>query len=96
LIQRAAVIIIYRKEGISMIKNVIQHGNEKAVVIEKTILDLLGISEDTPLEVLTDGNRMIITPIREDAQETGRKMAFEDALNWVNENYRESLSNLAK
>jgi hypothetical protein len=39
---------------------------------------------------------MIITPIREDAQKTGRKMAFEDAFDWVNENYRESLSNLAK
>jgi antitoxin component of MazEF toxin-antitoxin module len=85
-----------RKEGISMIKNVVRFGDGKAVVIEKGILDLLGISEDTPLEVATDGNSLIITPIREDAQKAGRKMAFEDALNWVNENYRESLSNLAK
>jgi antitoxin component of MazEF toxin-antitoxin module len=39
-------------------------GNSLGLVIEKPILDLLRIDRDTDLDVSTDGERLIITPVR--------------------------------
>jgi antitoxin MazE len=39
-------------------------GNSLGVVIEKPILELLDIDRDTELELTTDGNRLIIEPVR--------------------------------
>jgi antitoxin component of MazEF toxin-antitoxin module len=39
-------------------------GNSYGLVIEKPILELLNIDRDTELEMSTDGERLIIEPIR--------------------------------
>ncbi len=39
-------------------------GNSLGLVIEKPILELLRIDRDTELEVRTDGDRLIIEPVR--------------------------------
>ena len=39
-------------------------GNSYGLVIEKPILELLNIDRDTELEMSTDGDRLIIEPIR--------------------------------
>jgi antitoxin MazE len=39
-------------------------GNSLGLVIEKPILELLNIDRDTELEMTTDGDRLIIEPIR--------------------------------
>jgi len=39
-------------------------GNSLGLIIERPILDLLKINRDTPLEIETDGNALIITPVR--------------------------------
>lgn len=39
-------------------------GNSYGLVIEKPILELLNIDRDTELEMTTDGDRLIIEPIR--------------------------------
>lgn len=39
-------------------------GNSLGIIIEKPILELLDIDRDTELELHTDGNRLIIEPIR--------------------------------
>lgn len=78
-----------------MIKNLVRHGNSKAVVIEKAILELLKIEDDTPLEVITNGNALIIVPIHGD-DKAGRKMSFDEALNRVNERHKETFARLAK
>jgi antitoxin MazE len=39
-------------------------GNSSGIIIDKPILDLLEITPETELEVKTDGERLIITPIR--------------------------------
>jgi antitoxin MazE len=39
-------------------------GNSLGVVIEKPILELLDIDRETELEMTTDGQRLIIEPIR--------------------------------
>ena len=40
-------------------------GNSLGIVIEKPILELLNIDRDTELELTTDGDRLIIEPVRE-------------------------------
>lgn len=39
-------------------------GNSLGLVIEKPILDLLDIDRETELEMRTDGERLIIEPVR--------------------------------
>ena len=46
-----------------MRKKLSQHGNSKAVIIDKPLLDLLDISDKTELEITTDGTSLIITPV---------------------------------
>jgi antitoxin MazE len=45
-----------------MVKTLTKHGNSLALVIDKPILDLLKIGADTPLEITTDGQRLLIEP----------------------------------
>ena len=40
-------------------------GNSAGIIIDKPILDLLGITLETELELSTDGQRLIITPVSE-------------------------------
>lgn len=75
-----------------MIKILAKHGNSKALVLEKSVLDLLKIEDDTPLEVTTDGQVLIITPLR-DAKR--RKKQFAAALSKVNTRYGRMLKRLA-
>ena len=39
-------------------------GNSLGLVIEKPILELLQIDRDTDLDMTTDGERLIITPVQ--------------------------------
>ncbi|CAN5275745.1 hypothetical protein BH10CYA1_BH10CYA1_58960 [soil metagenome] len=48
-----------------MIKNLIKHGNSHALVIDKAVMELLKIESDTPLEVSTDGESLLIRPVRD-------------------------------
>lgn len=48
-------------------------GNSLGVVIEKPILELLNIDRDTELEVTTDGNRLVLEPVRETKRERVKK-----------------------
>ena len=47
-----------------MKKTLIRHGNSLALVIDKPILEMLDISLETPLEVSTDGDALMIKPVR--------------------------------
>jgi antitoxin component of MazEF toxin-antitoxin module len=46
-----------------MRKNLSAIGNSLGLVIEKPILELLGITRDTELEITTDGTRLIVEPV---------------------------------
>jgi antitoxin component of MazEF toxin-antitoxin module len=46
-----------------MVKTLQNHGNSKAIVIEKALMDALGIQADTPLQVTVSGNSLVITPV---------------------------------
>ena len=39
-------------------------GNSSGIIIDKPILELLRITPETELDISTDGQRLIITPLR--------------------------------
>ena len=75
-----------------MIKTLTKHGNSLALVIEKPILELLGADADTPFEVSTDGQVLILSPVRD----ADRHAAFKAALEKVNARYPKALKKLAE
>ena len=75
-----------------MTKTLIKHGNSLALVIDKPILEMLDISSDTPLEVTTNGDRLMITPVRDKA----RQRKLRASLSKINRKYRDDLDRLAE
>lgn len=47
-----------------MLKKLTAIGNSLGLIIERPILELLAIDKETPLEVTTDGEALIIRPQR--------------------------------
>jgi antitoxin component of MazEF toxin-antitoxin module len=41
-----------------------KHGNSFALLFEKSIMELLQIKPDTPLDMRTDGDVLTVTPVR--------------------------------
>ncbi len=75
-----------------MTKNLVAIGNSLGIIIEKPILDLLRIERDTPLNVRTDGDRLIIEPISKEERETRLKSAVKRVM----KNHDETLRKLAQ
>jgi antitoxin MazE len=59
-------------------------------VIDRPILELLKIDQETPLELTTDGKRLIIA-----AASTSRRRKFEAAQGWAHERYGRAVKKLA-
>lgn len=74
-----------------MIKNLTKHGNSMALIIDKPILELLNIAEDTPLEISTDGASLTISPVKDKK----RLKKLEKTLSKVNKKYGKALKNMA-
>ena len=47
-----------------MRKKLVRTGNSLALVLDKDLLDELGIGADTPLELSTDGDVIVVSPVR--------------------------------
>ena len=75
-----------------MIKHLTVHGNSLALVIEKAVLQLLGINKKTPLRVSTDGSSLIISPMKD----SKREKKFRQALEEVNKDNAKTLKALAE
>jgi len=75
-----------------MIKTLVQHGNSSALIIEKPIMELLNITPDTPLEIITDGKNLIISPV----QDEDRMKRMDKSLEKVNAKHRDTLKKLAQ
>ncbi|OGP26353.1 MAG: AbrB family transcriptional regulator [Deltaproteobacteria bacterium GWA2_57_13] len=74
-----------------MMKRLTKHGNSLALVLDRGVLDLLDIDADTPLSVTTDGQSLIISPVRDAA----RQRRFHAALEEGNRRYGKMLKRLA-
>jgi antitoxin component of MazEF toxin-antitoxin module len=66
-------------------------GNSLGVVIEKPILELLDIDRDTELEMRTDGERLILEPVR-----TGKRAKVKSAVQRAMATHDATLRKLAK
>jgi antitoxin MazE len=75
-----------------MLKKLTKHGNSLALVIDKPILDLLKIDTDTPLDLSTDGHRLIVTP----AEHSERRQKFETAQRTAHKRYGKAFKKLAE
>lgn len=75
-----------------MIKHLTTHGNSLALVIEKAVLELLRITPDTPLEIITDGRNLIISP----QEDKGQERRVRVALAKVNKRHSKTLKALAR
>ena len=76
-----------------MLKRLTKHGNSLALVIDRPILDLLKIDTETPLEISTDGTRLIVAPA---AAAGARRKKFDAAQEWAHKRYGKTFEKLAK
>jgi antitoxin MazE len=75
-----------------MVKKLTKHGNSLALVIDRPILELLKIDPDTPLDVSTDGKRLIV----EAAKPSARRKKFEAAQESAHQRYGKAFQKLAQ
>jgi death-on-curing family protein len=75
-----------------MIKKLTRHGNSLALVIDRPILDLLRIDTDTPLDISTDGKKLIVAP----SDTTARRKKFDQAQEWAHKRYGKAFKKLAE
>jgi antitoxin MazE len=70
-----------------VIKRLTAIGNSLGLIIERPILDLLDIDRTTPLEIKTDGEALIIRPVR-DKHEARAKRSAERMMDLHDEAFR--------
>jgi antitoxin MazE len=75
-----------------MIKTLTKHGNSYALVIDKPILELLRITPETPFEIMTDGQALVLTPVRDPAED----QKFREALEMVHKRFGRAMKQLAE
>jgi antitoxin MazE len=62
-----------------MLKKLTRTGNSLALVLDKPLLDQVGIDADTPLEVSTDGQVIVISPVRDKRRKAKLKAIVAEA-----------------
>jgi antitoxin MazE len=67
----------------TMVKKLTKTGNSFALVLDKPLLQQLGIDEDTELEISTNGDVLVVTPVRS----RSRERKFQKAVQKINEKY---------
>ena len=75
-----------------MHKCLVKHGTGLALVIDKPILEMLQITADTQLEVTTNGDAILITPI----PDKRRQRQLQASLEKINQTFADDLERLAK
>ncbi len=75
-----------------MQKRLTRTGNSHAIVLDKGILEVTGIDSDTILEVSTDGDVILICPIRND----DRVSKLKRGLDHIHERYAGAFKRLAQ
>lgn len=75
-----------------MIKTLQRHGNSQALVLDKPILEMLGVREDTCLELSISGGSLIVTPVNVGVGRAEIDRVFDD----LQPRYGEMLRRLAE
>jgi len=74
-----------------MIKKLSKHGNSYALVIDRSIMELLNINEKSALYVTTDGRSLVVSP----AQDQKKQAKFEGAVERSFKKFPKMYKNLA-
>jgi antitoxin component of MazEF toxin-antitoxin module len=61
-----------------MTKTLTRTGNSLALVLDKPMLEATGIDADTPLEISTDGDVIVISPVRSKKRTAKLKQILDD------------------
>jgi antitoxin component of MazEF toxin-antitoxin module len=61
-----------------MIKTLTKTGNSLALVLDKALLEQAGIDAETPLEISTDGQVIVVSPVRGKKRSARLKAIVED------------------
>jgi antitoxin MazE len=61
-----------------MVKKLTRTGNSLALVLDKPLLEQLGIDETSELEISTNGDVLVVTPVRDRACEKKLKKILEE------------------
>jgi antitoxin component of MazEF toxin-antitoxin module len=77
---------------IIMVKKLIQHGNSAALVIDKPIMEMLNITNETFFELSTDGKNIILSPQNTITQENN----ILESLRKINKKYGNVLKRLGE
>jgi antitoxin component of MazEF toxin-antitoxin module len=75
-----------------MVKKLIQYGNSAAIVIDKPIMEMLHITNETFFELSTDGKNIILSPQNTVTQETDILKSLKN----INRKYRNVLKKLGE
>jgi antitoxin component of MazEF toxin-antitoxin module len=75
-----------------MVKKLIQHGNSAALVIDKPIMEMLHITNETFFELSTDGKNIILSPQNTTTQENN----ILESLQKINKKYGNVLKRLGE
>ena len=75
-----------------MVKRLIQHGNSAALIIDKPIMEMLNITNDTTFKLSTDGKNLILSPQVENYQEKNIIQSLEK----INKKYGKVLKKLGE
>jgi len=60
-----------------MIKKLVRTGNSLALVLDKELLEQTGITQETQLEVSTDGEVIVLSPVRSGRRNADLKKVME-------------------
>jgi len=75
-----------------MVKRLTKTGNSLALVLDRPLLEATGIDAETPLEISTDGDVIVISPVRN----VDRTAKLERGVKRINERYAGVFRRLAE
>lgn len=75
-----------------MVKTLTKHGNSLALVIDKPLLEMMRVDENTPLLLTMNGNTLIVAP----APDPARRQKFEAAKRDTFKKYDKMMKRLAE
>lgn len=73
-------------------KRLTKIGNSRAIIIDKPVLDVLGIEDDTEIQLVMENGALVLRP----APVTERQMKFRTAQKRIVEKHGETFRKLAK
>jgi putative addiction module antidote len=77
-----------------MAKKLTKHGNSWAIIIDKPILKLLGITEKSTLDMSIADGSLVVTPLRKKTKKTA--IDIKQMANKLMNKYKEAFEKLAK